>query len=114
VSARHFTWHLTPAAYWRKADRDEPYRPEAFEEDGFIHCTDGEERAAEVGNRYYRDDTRPYVALLIDLGRLTSPWRYADDEHVYPHIYGPLNRDAIVGAYPMPCSKDGTFAPPRH
>jgi hypothetical protein len=31
---------------------------------------------------------------------------------LFPHIYGPLNRDAIVGAYPMPRGKDGTFAPP--
>ena len=108
------TFHLAPEASWTHADPAAHYEAASLATDGFIHCTDGEERAAEVGNRYYRDDTRPYVALLIDLGRLTSPWRYDDDEHVYPHIYGPLNRDAIVGAYPMPCSKDGTFAPPRH
>jgi hypothetical protein len=39
--------------------------------------------------------------------------RYEDPEHIYPHIYGPLNRDAIVTIVPMLRNADGTFLPPK-
>jgi uncharacterized protein (DUF952 family) len=112
VTQRHLTLHIVPEPYWRASDPAQPYRPEPFEREGFIHCTDGAERMAEVANRYYRDDPREYLVLVIDLARLTSPWRYDDAEHLFPHIYGPLNRDAIIATHPMPRANDGSFLPP--
>jgi uncharacterized protein (DUF952 family) len=81
--------------------------PEAYGQDGFIHCTDGAERSS-TWDRYYRDP-RPFVALLIDISRLSAEVRYEDPERVYPHIYGPLNRDAVLVVIPVKRDYAGGF-----
>jgi uncharacterized protein (DUF952 family) len=105
------TWHLVPAEEWAATPTGTPYVPTAFSRDGFIHTTHTAEEVAAAGNRYYKDDTRPYLAALIDLRLLTSPWRY-DGDRRFPHIYGPLNRGAVLAVYPAPRKPDGTFLLP--
>jgi len=108
---RELTFHLVPAEDYRDGDRSAPYAPAAFADDGFIHCTDGAEHVAEVANRYYRDDRRMYVVLVIDKARVEPPIRYEDSGRIYPHIYGALNRDAIVDIRPVLRAADGSFLP---
>ncbi len=50
--------------------------------------------------------------LYIDQDRVTSPMRYDDPAEVFPHIYGPLNRDAIVAVKDIARALDGTFLKP--
>jgi uncharacterized protein (DUF952 family) len=102
-------YHLVAAAYYRTLDPSLPYVPEAFASDGFIHCTDGAENLTAVANRYYAGDLRMYVALVIDKARVEAEVRYEDADGIYPHIYGPLNRDAIVRVLPLLRSADGRF-----
>ena len=106
------TLHLVAAEYFRDCDRAAPYVPEAFGTEGFIHCTDGADELARTGTRYYRDDRRMYVALVIDKRRVRPDVRYEDAARAYPHIYGPLNRDAIVAVVPVLRDADGSFLPP--
>jgi uncharacterized protein (DUF952 family) len=107
------TFHLVAAEYYRDTDRGQPYVPATFEAEGFIHCTDGADNVAAVGNRYYRDDRRMYVVLVIDTRKVESNIVYEDADGIYPHIYGPLNRDAIVDILPVLRAADGSFLPPR-
>ena len=65
--------------------------------------------------RYYVG-AGPLLLLGIDTDLLTSPWR--DDEIApgvsYPHIYGPLNLDAVVAITPLaPRATARTFFPRR-
>jgi len=106
------TLHLVAAEYFRDADRGAPYLPPGFADDGFIHCTDGVEELARTGTRYYRDDRRMYIALVIDKARVLADVRYEDERRIYPHIYGALNRDAIVAVVPVLRAADGSFLPP--
>lgn len=103
------TYHLVAAAYYRDTDRSAPYTPESFADEGFIHCTDGVANLVEVGNRYHRDDRRMYVALVIDRTKVEPAIVYEDSERIYPHIYGPLNRDAITDIVPLLRGPDGGF-----
>jgi uncharacterized protein (DUF952 family) len=106
-------YHLVPREELDARDPAADYVPAAFAREGFIHLTDGADELAVVGNRYYRDDPRPYVALRIDLARVRAPIRYADPRRAYPHVHGPLNRDAIVAVVDVPRTPDGTFLPPE-
>src|SRR5205085_9317305 len=67
-----------------------------LEEAGFIHAS----TAAQVDGirmRFYQD-AGELVLLTIDPDRLQAEVRY---EGGYPHIYGPLNLDAVVAVTPM-------------
>ena len=107
------TFHLVAGAYYRDCHAAADYTPESFESEGFIHCTDGAENVAATANRYYAGDQRMYVALVIDKALVKASIRYDDAERIYPHIHGPLNRDAIVTIVPMLRNADGTFLPPQ-
>ena len=68
-------------------------------EQGFIHCSFAHQVGATADLFYRgRDDV---VLLEIDPDRLTAPVEVEDD---FPHIYGALNRDAVVHVSPFPGS----------
>jgi uncharacterized protein (DUF952 family) len=107
------TYHLVPAAVWQAADADAPYLPERFHEEGFIHTTHNPVELAAAGNRYYRADPRPYLIVHIDLGRVRAPIMIEDAGGRFPHIHGPLNRDAIVAVTDAPRDEAGAFLVPE-
>jgi uncharacterized protein (DUF952 family) len=103
------TFHLVPREVWELQCGSTEYRPEAYGADGFIHCTDGEAEVIAVGNRYYAADAREYVVLEIARDRLKAPVKYEDPARLYPHIYGPLNFDAVVAVRPVRRAPGGAF-----
>jgi uncharacterized protein (DUF952 family) len=107
------TYHIVPQEYYSAQLPDQPYQPEplALGREAFIHCTDGAQNMADTGNRHYKNDPRPFLVLFIDLNKLTAPYKYEDAKKIYPHIYGVLNRPAIIKVVPMPRAEDGTFLP---
>lgn len=102
-------YHLVPEEVWQARSQGTEYLPEAYEADGFIHCTDGETEVIAVGNRYYTADARSYIVLSISRDRLTAQVKYEDPARIFPHIYGPLNLDAVVAVRPVIRRADGTF-----
>lgn len=109
-------YHITPVDYYRALPADQPYLPEAYAKDGFIHCTRGADLMAMVATRHYRTVPGEYAMLLIDVRALTSPLKYESFDPVlpfpFPHIYGPINRDAILEVVTMRRAADGTFLVP--
>ena len=105
------TYHLTPAEWWAVSDPDAPLTAPSLADEGFIHCTTGADELVATANRHYRDDRRSFVVLTVDLDRVTSDVRVDDERGIYPHIFGPIDRAAIVAAAPMPRSDDGGFLP---
>lgn len=103
-------YHLAVQAEWQRAlAGGEPYRRStidtSLEEEGFIHCSFAPQVQA-TADKYYRD--RPDVVLLeIDPALLDCEVRV---EHGFPHIYGPMNVDAVVWAVPVPLAADGRLA----
>ena len=108
--------HLVPIDYWQAQPADRPYVPADFEREGFMHCTRGYEQVAVVANRYYCNDPREWLVLVLEEHAITSEVKYepGGDGLLYPHIYGPLNREAIREVLRMPRDPDGTFRSPKH
>ncbi len=103
------TYHLTPFGVWDRQKSGTQYTPEPFETEGFIHCTDTLQLLVDVGNRYYTAEPREMVCLVIDLDHVSAPVRYEDPEHVYPHIYGPLETSAVIDVRQVQRDNDGRF-----
>lgn len=105
----HQTLHLCPVEIWDEQKNEESYLPEAYDDDGFIHCTDTDEQLVLVGNRYYTADPRVFIVLTIDLGANNERWIYEDEGRIFPHIYGPIHPSSVVAIRPVLRAPDGTF-----
>ena len=109
----HVTLHLLPAARWDawRADPDPAarYTPPGFEAEGFVHCTDGDEEMLAVANRFYAAEPGPFAVLDLDLALVGAPWRHDEPGSPYPHVYGPLRRDAVRGMRPALRDGGGQF-----
>lgn len=106
------TYHGTPKAYWDSLDPNIAYVPPEFDREGFIHCTDGREAVSIILTLVYRKQLEPFVVLGIDLDQVKAEVKYEDPAGIYPHIYGPLNRDAIVAVQDVERSPEGIFHMP--
>ena len=102
-------YHLVPADHWHGLNPTTPYIPRDFESDGFIHCTRGLNLLLQVANTYYRTVPGAFLLLVIDESRVSAEVKY---EGGFPHIYGPLNQDAIASVHTMPRHDDGRFELP--
>ncbi|MGW0711895.1 DUF952 domain-containing protein [Streptomyces sp. NPDC002643] len=97
--------HVVSPDAWN-ARPDEPYAPASLPEDGFVHCSPDEATTLAVINAFYGDAPKPLHVLLIDEQRLDARVEFeaADpapppgvgDDVLFPHVYGPINRDAVV------------------
>jgi uncharacterized protein (DUF952 family) len=110
MSEERIIYHIVPAEYYDQQPVDQAYRPPRFEEEGFIHCTKGDERTLLVANTLYRKTPGKFWLLVIDERQVEAEIRYEIvGEILFPHIHGPLNRDAIVRVQEMGRAQDGTF-----
>ncbi len=109
AATAHVTYHLVAAETWDALEPGADYEPASLATEGFVHCTDGVEGLRASGDRFYRDDPRPFLVASIDLGRLGDDWRYDDEERRFPHIYRSIPREAVVRIVPIPRAEDGTF-----
>ena len=107
--AANVAYHLVPEQVWLEHGGKATYLPEAFEADGFIHCTNGLDPLLEVANMFYKADDRDYLVLVLDLPAIEPEVRYDDPDQIYPHIYGPLNTSAVRGQLRVSRTDDGTF-----
>jgi uncharacterized protein (DUF952 family) len=103
------TLHLTPRDVWERQLKQSEYVPEAYDKDGFIHCTDGDENLLSVANLFYKADSREFVVLTIAVDRLIAEVKCEDPGRIYPHIYGPLNTDAVIDLRSVGRGQDGKF-----
>ncbi|CAN5774303.1 hypothetical protein BH23CHL5_BH23CHL5_06190 [soil metagenome] len=109
VAPGHRTYHLTTLDEWTYQHRQPMYRAATLDGEGFIHCTDLIDELIAVGNRYYRDDLRTYVALQIDCDRVSAPIVYDDPTSIFPHVYGPMDIEAVIRVFRVERDSAGTF-----
>ena len=110
-----FIYHIAAAADWEQARHDGQYtmstRGLTLAEQGYIHASTAGQ-VAQVANVYYRGV--PDLLLLVIDPELVGPEiRYEavpGQDEPYPHIYGPLNADAVVQARPFHPGSDGEFS----
>ncbi|MDQ1085965.1 MULTISPECIES: DUF952 domain-containing protein [unclassified Siphonobacter] len=89
-------YHIVKPDYWQSHEIQEAYTPETFSEEGFIHLST-QSQVAGVLERYY-PNVRPLLLLHLDETRFKALLKFEPSTggELFPHLYGPLNRDAIV------------------
>jgi uncharacterized protein (DUF952 family) len=100
-------FHIATAADWAAAQRSGSYTTSTLgrtlAEEGFIHASHADQWQG-VRTMFYAEVSDPLVLLAIDPAKLTAPVveEVPDGaDRAFPHIYGPLNADAVVRAIPL-------------
>ena len=89
--------HIVTSAEWAAAGGRTEIVPPSLAAEGFVHLSTPDQLPASA-DRHYRG-AGDLLALGVDADRLTAELRW---EHVpsrgeaFPHLYGPLNLDAVV------------------
>lgn len=114
-------YHIAERQTWREAQQHGDYRTGSLEADGFIHCSTGTQ-VLPVAEQYYPGQ-RGLLVLMIDPALLTSDLKWeppsggapppgvAEDEQ-FPHVYGPINLDAVVKVLDLETAPDGKHTVP--
>lgn len=90
-------FHITTRAAWEGAAKAESYAPPSLAEVGFIHLS--LERQWRGAHERFFAGASDLLLLEIDPARLRGEVRMeAADGDVFPHLYAPLNVDAVVTA----------------
>jgi uncharacterized protein (DUF952 family) len=114
-------YHITSRRAWREAMQRGDYRAESLEMEGFIHCST-EAQVLPVAEKYYPGQ-RGLLVFKIDPARLSSDLRWEPPSggapppgipagELFPHVYGPINLDAIVKVFDLETNPDGKHTLP--
>ena len=86
------------------------YGSESLKRCGFIHCSDLDTYYLVAPN--FRNDADEKVILVIDTDRLVPEVKWEDGGGLdFPHIYGHLNRDAVIDVLEHLWSPDREWIP---
>jgi uncharacterized protein (DUF952 family) len=90
-------YHITTKDAWSKASETGSYTSPSLKEEGFIHCSELSQ-VEDIRSRFYAG-VQDLVLLTIDTEKLTSQLIFEwspSVQNTFPHIYGPINLDAVV------------------
>jgi uncharacterized protein (DUF952 family) len=110
-------FHIADPTDWQAATVSGVYTMStldvSLDEEGFIHCSQFEQ-LSDVLEAVYGDIHEDQTLLVIDTDRLSSPWQFDDvigASKPFPHIYGPLNADAVIEIATLRRTTDGWSLP---
>ena len=113
--------HITSREAWKAAQEAGQYTAPSLTSDGFIHCST-RSQVLPVAEKFYKGQIG-LIILVIDSTRLSSDlkWEAPFDgappsgvsaSETFPHIYGPINLDAVVQVLDFEPNADGKFILP--
>jgi uncharacterized protein (DUF952 family) len=108
-------YHITSRAAWDEAQKQGKYEADSLAGQGFIHCSKTGQ-ILRVANSMYRGQPG-LVLLAVDPAQLKSPLRWEPGQdlttEVFPHVYGPINLEAVYNVLTFEPNPDGTFGLPQ-
>lgn len=116
-------YHITTRKQWNEAKQKGVYTAPSLVSEGFIHCSTLNQ-TVDTANLFFKGQSE-LVLLCIDEKRLKAVCKFEDpsgisaDGHdprvdkLFPHVYGPINHDAIIKTVDFPVNENGTFELPR-
>lgn len=94
-------YHIAKQSKWNSLLDNEFYLPDEFNKEGFIHCSEIQQIQFIIKEKF-NNNLDGYLILEIDPTKLVSKTVYENlsgGKEKYPHIYGNINKSAIVKIY---------------
>ena len=94
-------YHITTKQDWEQHSQEYDFVPTDYQREGFIHCCTASQLTG-VKERYFKGKTG-LVLLHLDDQKLKAELKYevSTNDEKFPHLYGPINRDAIAKVEPL-------------
>jgi histidine triad (HIT) family protein len=107
-----FILHIARRLEWENAKARGEYRADSLNSEKFIHFSYPGQVVGSA-NRHYRGE-KDLVVLRVDESKLKCELKVepASTGEMFPHLYGPLNADAVIEAIPFPSFGEEGFALP--
>jgi uncharacterized protein (DUF952 family) len=106
--------HIAGKTAWLAARQTGAYKADSLAGQGFIHCSKAGQ-VLRVANAVFTGLTG-LVLLVIDVEKLSAPLRWEPGEdlrtELFPHVYGPINLDAVIAVHDFEPGPDGVFSLP--
>ncbi len=106
--------HICSRSDWQAALDQGAYQADSLGTSGFIHCS-LPSQILGTAKRYYSGRI-DLVLLWINPLHLKAEvrWEAGDtgipgDASIFPHVYGPINLDAVMAVLDFPPDADGVF-----
>jgi uncharacterized protein (DUF952 family) len=114
-------FHITTRNDWNAAQAKRTYTAPSLATEGFIHCSTLSQVLPVAGN-FYKGQTGLSL-LVIDPTLLSSTLKWEPPSggtpppgvpvgEMFPHIYGPINLNAVTKVVDLESNPDGTFRLP--
>ena len=110
-------YHIAWRAAWAEAQKRGEYRAVSLETEGFIHCSTNSQ-IRPVVDKFFKGQ-RNLLLLVFDPALLTSELKWeppageappeVPENDLFPHVYGPINLDAVVKAVDLESTPDGSY-----
>jgi uncharacterized protein (DUF952 family) len=112
---KDFILHATTRTAWFTAQKSGEYAADSLAGEGFIHCSKADQ-ILHVADFVFAGQ-HGLVLLVIDPACLSSELRWDPGvdlaTELFPHIYGPINLDAVVDVLEFEPGPDGKFHLPK-
>ena len=107
-------YHIATADAWNDAVTTGRYRADSLHDEGFIHCSTLAQ-VLRVADFLYQG-VHGLVLLEIDPQQVGPDIQFekANTGESFPHVFGPINPDAIVRTFPFEPGEGGSFALPSN
>jgi uncharacterized protein (DUF952 family) len=106
--------HIATRSDWDRSEERGSYRCLSLRDEGFIHCSTLEQLLIPANERFRGQ--QDLVLLCIEAQRLGSELLYEDcyDSGMdFPHVYGPIERHAVIDVLDFVPGEDGYFQLPE-
>jgi uncharacterized protein (DUF952 family) len=107
----NYIFHITTKTAWNLAQGLGQYSAPSLASEGFIHCSTSAQ-VVPVAERFYAGQ-RGLVLLVLDSQRIQPEVKYEPGtdkpDELFPHVYGPLNLDAVVRVLDFEPDSTGHF-----
>lgn len=107
-----FILHIVHRDAWAQAQTAGSYEPPSLHTEGFIHCSTADQIAGTANTHF--QGRRGLLLLHIDVAHLNAELLYElapGTVNHFPHIYGPLNLDAVTRVETFEPDANGAFHP---
>lgn len=103
---------------WLQIQQSDEYTPSTLKDSSFIHFSKADQ-ILNVANSLYKNTDENLVILRVDTDKLKAELKFEIPVEApystvtYPHLYGPLNLDAVEAAISISKDDQGEFVLPK-